>query len=163
MAPTKPSEEKLRGQGARIRAAIERTGKTQAEVCRELGVGTNTMNRWLRGENSARARFADLGISLGVSVEWLDRGDGQETSERADVIEAFIAEVGPTLAPPLTLAEAAYLRHWPHHRVTHGRLLDAVRDARLGLSADDVQRSNETTEAARAKGAALGVPRRRGT
>lgn len=157
----KPSEEKLRGQGARIRQAIERAGKTQAEVCRELGVGTNTMNRWLRGENSARTRFRDLSLSLGVAEAWLEHGDGPETSERADVIEDFVTTVGPTLAPPLTASEAAYLRHWPHHRVTHGRLLDAVRDARMGLSADDVLRSTEATDAARAKGAALGVPRRK--
>lgn len=52
MPSRKPSDAKLKAQGARIRQAIEARGKTQADVCREIGVNANTMNRWLRGENS---------------------------------------------------------------------------------------------------------------
>ena len=162
MPSRKPSDAKLKAQGARVRQAIEARGKTQAEVCREVGVNANTMNRWLRGENSARAHFAQLALALGVRVEWIESGDGADMSERSEVIEDFISQTGPTLRPPLTLAEAAYVRAWPHHRVTVGALLDAVNESRRGgLSVEDAARSAEVTSIVRARGEALGVPKRR--
>lgn len=160
MGTRKPSPEKLQAQGVRIRAAIDRSGKQYAAVARELDVAAHTVDRWMRGDISAAARFADIEIATGATVEWLRDGEGSDTSERADTIEAFIAQQGPALRPPLSPAEAAYLRQWPHHRVKVGALMDAIVDAREGLKRDDIERSVVATAKARAKGDALGVPRR---
>lgn len=160
MGTKRPSDEKLKAQGERIRGAIDRAGKQYAAVARELGVAPHTVDRWMRGDISAANRFADLALATGATVEWLRDGEGSDTSERADTIEAFIRDQGPALRPPLTNAEAAYLRQWPHHRVKPGALMDAIMDARHGLKPDDLERSVTATAKARAKGEALGVPRR---
>jgi transcriptional regulator with XRE-family HTH domain len=160
MGVRKPPEEKLKAQGARIRQAIDKSGKQYVDVARELGVAAHTVDRWMRGDVSAAGRFADLSIATGARVEWLRDGEGDDTSDRASVIETFIIDQGPSLRPPLTNAEAAYLRQWPHHRVKPGALMDAVMDARHGLRKEDLERSVIETAKARARGEALGVPRR---
>lgn len=161
MPPKKPPAEKLAAQGARIREAIARAGKSQADVCREIGVNGNTMNRWLNGKNSAKDHFDALELALGVPAKWIEHGEGVDVTDRMSVIEQFILQQGPTLRPPLTRAEATTLRAWPYHRVRVGDLLNAVTELRRGLSAEEIEGARAFTEAVRARGEALGVPKRK--
>lgn len=155
----KPSEEKLAAQGARIREALDAAGKEQAAVAEQIGVKPHTLWRWLNGDHSAKSHFSALSIALGVSAEWLEHGDGPRRDDRADIIERFIEEDGPKMKPPLTAPEAAYLRATPHHKVTAGRLRDAIDEARYGFTREELRRSEQVTDAARARGAKLGVPK----
>lgn len=154
----KPDQEKLRAQGARIRAAVDKTGRSYAEVARQLDVGQNTFNRWMRGENSAEGRFQDLSVATGVSVEWLRDGEGSDVADHRTLIERFIGDFRESLR--ITPAEANFLRAWPHHRVREGALLDALMDSRRGFTAEETRASIEVTSDARARGEALGVPAR---
>lgn len=147
--------------GARIVAAREARGLSQADLARELGCPATTVWRYETGRMSARARLVEIGAVTGADPIYLERGLGDVLDERSRVVEDFIVSIGPTLKPPMTRNEARFLRAWPHHRVTHGKLLDALRDARSGMSAEESMASERATEEARAKGTALGVPARR--
>lgn len=152
----------LAAQGRRIREAIDAKEISYKEAAELLGIVQHGLDRWMAGVVSARHRFADLERITGRPATWFERGDGPRVATGAEVIEAFIRETGPTLNPPLTASEAAFVRRWPHHRVTRAKLLGVVDEARLGLAPDDIAASAAATEKARAKGDAMGgVPRRK--
>lgn len=157
----RPSEAALKAIGRRIRTAIENAGTTQAQLCRDLGVAPNTMSRYLNGSMSPVARLFEMGRVLGVSEAWLRGDEGAELDPVQRTIEEFVVEDGPRLRPPLSTAEARYLRSWPHRAVTRGRLLDTVIAARSALTSEQVAESAEVTDEARSRGAALGVPSRK--
>lgn len=151
----------LRAQGERIREAIDAAGLTYREAAEALGIVAHGLDRWMAGAASASHRFRDLERVTGRPAAWFERGSGPVVATGAEVIEAFIRETGPQLRPPLSSAEAAFLRRWPFHRVTRAKLLGVIDEARLGIAPEDIAASAEATEAARAKGAALGVKRRK--
>jgi transcriptional regulator with XRE-family HTH domain len=147
---------------ARIRQAMEDRGIKQAELARAIGVGPTTMWKYLTGRLGVSRQLIPIARALKVDPDWLaGAGDGEPQDEHTEVIESFIRDIGPGLRPPLTNEEAGYVRGWPHHRVTHGALLDAVQLARRGLTAEEAAHSVEVTEAARRRGEALGVKPRK--
>jgi hypothetical protein len=150
----------LAAQGARIREAIDAKGLSYKEAAEALGVVQHGLDRWMAGANSAKHRFVDLELLTGRPAAWFERGDGPVVATGAQIVETFIHETGPTLKPPLSSAEAAWLRRWPHHRITRAKLLGVVDEARLGIAPEDIGPSEEATAKARAKGDALGVKRR---
>lgn len=148
--------------GRRIREAAKATGRTFADVAKDVGVQPHTLDRYMRGDTDPARKLYDISRVTGRSVEWL-RGDAGAPlrDEVQETIEAFIHEDGARLKPPLSAAEARHVRTWPHRKVTRGRLLDMVLDLRRGMDADDIAAAETATEEARARGAALGVPARR--
>lgn len=82
------------GMGDRIRTAREAKGITQAGLASLVGVHENTINRW---ENSADAQIKsrDKGLlvaSLGINLEWLEKGSGQmEFPRDSDPVPPHVA------------------------------------------------------------------------
>lgn len=145
----------------RIKQVIEDKGLKQADIAREINVTPTTMWKYLSGDVGIDKKLTKIARAIGVSAEWLENGGEDAGDPQSLEIEAFVREIGPTLRPPLTDDEARWARAWPYHRVTRGKLLDAVVQQRSGLSAEESAASAEVTEAARAKGVALGVPKRK--
>lgn len=146
---------------ARIRQVIDEKHIQQTAIAEAIGTTPVTVWKYLNGQVGIDKKLVKIARVLGVSAEWLEHGGEMQPDVHTAEIEAFIAEVGPTLRPPLSSDEARWARAYPYHRVTRGKLLDMVLQQRRGLSHEEAAASAEVTEAARAAGEALGVPRRR--
>ena len=156
------SEEKRREEiASRIRETIKARGIKQADLARTVDVTPTTMWKYLSGTTGPDKKLVAIARALGVSAEWLENGGEDNGDPFTRVIETFITEIGPTLKPPLSPLEAEWARKYPHHRVTHGKLLDMVLSVRNGLTAEEAADSAQITDEQRTKGARLGTPKRR--
>ncbi|KAB1642548.1 helix-turn-helix domain-containing protein [Gulosibacter chungangensis] len=62
--------------GERVRAALERDGRTQNEVASEVGIAPDAFSRAINGKRGFGAlELADIARALGVSVHWLITGE----------------------------------------------------------------------------------------
>lgn len=139
--------------GARLRKLIAMRGfKNRAAFLEASGLENTTVNRWEKGLNEPRAdqakRAAEaLGTSIDVvlgvtplpdSLPRIDEGD-------SDAIVELCAMLGPEAQP--TDAEIRWLQRAPQfHRMTAGKLLDALRTQRVGMSPEQSRASKEETE-----------------
>lgn len=70
----------LRKLGNRIREQRERRKLRQADIAGALGISTQAVSKWERGENAPDiALLVELGLLLGVSVDWILGGTSVET------------------------------------------------------------------------------------
>ncbi len=70
----------LRQLGNRLREQRDRRGLRQADIAGALGVSTQAVSKWERGENAPDiSLLVELGRLLGVSVEWILGGTTAET------------------------------------------------------------------------------------
>lgn len=71
--------------GARLAVAIQAIGKSQAEICRALGVSPSKLGNWLRGDYYPDpyfvSRFCDR---FSVTTDWIYRG--QVSSPMGDAL-----------------------------------------------------------------------------
>ena len=71
--------------GERLKQAREALGLSQADVCRDAGVSANAYNQWEKGRRLVN--FFDamkLADGLGVSLDWIYRGDGEGKTMQED-------------------------------------------------------------------------------
>ncbi len=145
----------------RIKQTLDDKNIKQTELAKAIGVTPVTVWKYLNNGLGVEKKLTKIARALEVSPDWLENGGEDIGDPHTMEIEGFIREMGPTLRPPLTAEEERFVRAWPHHRVTRGKLLDAILQARAGLSPEEALASSDATEAARAKGNALGVPKRK--
>lgn len=71
----------------RVREAIRASGKTQAQVAKEVGVSQSAIAQWLSGNvKSLKAETADaLEIATGYRARWLITGKGVERVDISDM------------------------------------------------------------------------------
>jgi transcriptional regulator with XRE-family HTH domain len=73
--------ERNKAKGARIQAARAKTGLTQRQLAKKLGVSPQAVSRWVSGDTSPKLdtarRFAAM---AGMTVEFLLSGQGDEVS-----------------------------------------------------------------------------------
>lgn len=82
--------------GARIRAAREQLGLSQAQLARSLGITRSACSQWEASDGTAprRERLAQIAQLLGVSYEWLATGRSG--------VESGVGEASPRYASSLT-------------------------------------------------------------
>jgi transcriptional regulator with XRE-family HTH domain len=143
----------------RIRETLTIRDMGQADLARAIGVTPTTMWKYLDGQTGIDKKLLPIARALGVSADWLENGGEDRGDPHTQTIESFISEIGPTLRPPLNIAEQEWVRRYPHHRVTQGKLLDMVRSLRDGLTSEEAADSAQITGDKRAAGAKLGTPK----
>ena len=86
--------------GARIRRAREAKGMSQAKLAALVGVPSQSISAWERGEVVPGAKnILRLAEALGVSVDWLLTGQGRDASAPSDVAWVPVYE-GVPAGPP---------------------------------------------------------------
>lgn len=74
MLPDMSNSTHRRQTGSRLGIAIEALGKTQAEVCRALGVSPSKLGNWLRGDYYPDPYFvAQFCDRYGITADWIYR------------------------------------------------------------------------------------------
>lgn len=147
---------------ARIKERMRAGNVSQAELARRIESTPVTVWKYLTGVTGVEKALVRIARALDADVEYLAHGGEEAVDPHSREIETFISEIGPKLSPPLSKDEVKFVRHWPYHRVTRGKLLDAIIRLREGgLTEEEAAASTVATDAARAKGAALNVPARR--
>src|SRR5262245_38823280 len=66
---------------ARLRQARERAGLTQSALARRIGVKPQSIQALESGAAKSTSHVVAIARVLGVSPDWLDRGDGDSGSE----------------------------------------------------------------------------------
>lgn len=69
------------GIDSRIAKARREKGLTQSRLAQLVGVEPHTVSRWERGQQSPTAHADKLADALGVSLDWLVRGENPAESE----------------------------------------------------------------------------------
>ena len=64
----------------RLRRVVDRAGGI-GEIARIAGVSTQSVYGWLAGSKPYRDRVTRISLALGVSEQWLWKGEGPETAE----------------------------------------------------------------------------------
>lgn len=64
-------DKRVRGMGLRLREAFELSGKTAAQVAREIGVSRSSFYRHLDGDPMLPLALARYSLALNVSADWL--------------------------------------------------------------------------------------------
>ena len=60
----------------RMGQAILKSGKSQRQIAREIGITETSMSRYVRGNRSPKATvISEFAKAAGISAEWLLRGD----------------------------------------------------------------------------------------
>jgi transcriptional regulator with XRE-family HTH domain len=74
MLPCVSNSTHRRQTGSRLGVAIEALGKTQAEVCRTLGVSPSKLGNWIRGDYYPDPYFvAQFCDRYGITADWIYR------------------------------------------------------------------------------------------
>ncbi len=67
------------GFSRRLKSTLERKGLSQSDLARSLSLSQAAVSRWIQGDRTpSSAKWEELAGVLGVSVDWLRRGEGSE-------------------------------------------------------------------------------------
>ena len=91
MPRKRPSDDRPKAVGQRIRLARAQAGVTQAQLAERLGVSYQQVNKYERGQNiPSGLAFLDIAQALKASVGWLlgeDEGERGQASDEATRIQ----------------------------------------------------------------------------
>lgn len=92
--------------GQRIVTELERQEISQAEFCRRIGISTESLRKWTKGDTAPnRNRRLTIAAELGRSEQWVQFGSDVADSGQSDIPEtASQSHNGPasfTTAPPV--------------------------------------------------------------